>query len=152
MEDRKRNANSRSFNIDHGKLSLSVPYKLFRGRTAVLDRDQVSGFRSLLSSRYPWLSENALDEILEKARKERERQIVEEKSSGRRARELMERGEIENALRILDHHLESCPEDPDALYVKGEALCRLGRSEEGYRCISAARKYSLNPSIDQKMR
>jgi hypothetical protein len=130
------------FRIAHGSLSISVPYNIFKGNTAVLDPRGVEEFRILLSSRYPWLSRYALDIIVENARAGRERMIREAQSVAQRARTLLERGSIERALALLDKHMEECLEDAEALYVMGEALCRAGRMEDGYRCISKARLLS----------
>lgn len=132
----------RYFKIAHGSLSISVPYSIFKGKTAVLDQQGVEEFRTLLSSRYPWLSRFALDIIVENARAKMENDILEMQSVAQRARDLLERGSIELSLALLDKHIEECPEDAEALYVRGEALCRVGQMEEGYRCISKARLLS----------
>jgi len=133
----------RFFRIEHGNLTVSVPYGLFKGRTAILDEGKVWDFRRLLCSRYPWLSRNALDVIVENAMKERQDQISREQTSARNARTFIESGNPEKALTILNDHLGRCPEDAEALYAKGEALCRLGRTEEGYQCISKARRITI---------
>jgi tetratricopeptide (TPR) repeat protein len=130
------------FKITHGSLSISVPYSIFKGNTAVLDPKGVEEFRALLASRYPWLSRYALDIIVENARTGREQKLLETQSVAQRARNLLEKGSIERSLALLDKHIEECPEDAEALYVRGEALCRVGRLEEGYRCISKARLLS----------
>jgi tetratricopeptide (TPR) repeat protein len=139
----KRNgadAHGRSFQIEHGNLTVKVPYSIFKGNTAVLDPAGERRFRHLLSSRYPWLTANALDVIVNNAREERERGVQEMKSVFQKARELIEKDRIEGALDLLDRHLKDYPDDAEALYAKGEALCRLGKREEGYRCISRARR------------
>lgn len=135
-------AHERYFQIEHGNLTVKVPYSIFKGNTAVLDPAEERRFRHLLSSRYPWLTANALDVIVDNAREERERGVQEMKSVFQKARELMEKDRIEGALGLLDRHLKDYPDDAEALYAKGEALCRLGKKEEGYRCISRARRLS----------
>jgi hypothetical protein len=132
----------RFFRIAHGSLSISVPYSIFKGNTAVLDPEGVEKFRNILSSRYPWLSRYALDIIFENARVEREQKIQQMQSVAQRARGLLDRGFVERSLALLDKHLDQCPDDADALYVRGEALCRIGRMEEGFSCISKARLLS----------
>lgn len=118
----KRNdidVNGRFFQMEHGSLTVSVPYSIFKGNTAVLDPVGERRFRNLLSSRYPWLTMNALDVIVNNAREERERRIEEMKTVFQKARELIEKDRIEGALDLLDRHLEDYPDDAEALYAKG---------------------------------
>ena len=128
-----------AFEIDHGNLRISVPHSLFKGRTAVLDQGGEESFKGLLSRRYPWLSNYALDIIVENARRERERRVRNEQTIAQRSRDLLDQNRVEAALALLEGHLRAFPNDADALYVKGEALCRLGRRDEGYSCMGKAR-------------
>lgn len=130
--------------IRHGKLTIRMPRKIFRGRTAVFDETRMNRYREILSARYPWLSHYALDEIFDKARRARERQLVESGGEVGRARELVANGNLPMALETLDRYLQREEEDADAWYLRAEVLCRLGRQEEGYRSISRARKLVIH--------
>lgn len=125
--------------IEHGKLTLRLPRRIFRGGTAVYDEEQRGRYREVLSTRYPWLSRHALDVIFERAREEREGEILHLRGEVGRAKTLLNAGDLPMALEVLDRHLEKEPDDVDALYLRGEVLCRLGDNREGYRSIANAR-------------
>ncbi|MFP4170819.1 MAG: tetratricopeptide repeat protein [Methanomassiliicoccales archaeon] len=125
--------------IFHGNLRLRIPLSIFKGRTQVVDPEEWERFSSLLTSRYPWLSPNALEVILENAKEERSKGLEEGKPASRRARELMDRGRLTRALALLNEHLGEDPDDGEAWMLRGELLCRMGRREEGYRSFAEGR-------------
>lgn len=126
--------------IEHGKLTLRLPRRLFRGGTAAYDEEERGRYREMLSTRYPWLSRHALNEIFERAKKEREKEIIEARGEVGRARALSDGGNLLMALEVLDRHLKKQPDDVNAWYLRGELLCRLGDEKEGYRSIAKARE------------
>ncbi len=125
--------------VSHGKLEIRVPMKIFRGTSTRFDEGDRKEFEELLSSRYPWLSEYAVEEILEKTRDRLVERIDSRKSSVEKAREVMENGQHTRALEMIGQRLDSQPEDPDIWYLRGEILCRMGDREEGYRSFHKAR-------------
>ena len=125
--------------VHHGKLSIHVPRSLFHGPDAEIVPESVLLYREKLQSRYPWLSQNALDVIIENSRKEMRRVIWEEKKGSVAGRELASRGLLQDSISHLRHHLEQHPDDVDAWYALGEVLCKAGRQEEGYEAFRLGR-------------
>ncbi|MBM4237578.1 MAG: tetratricopeptide repeat protein, partial [Euryarchaeota archaeon] len=64
------------------------------------------------------------------------------KSETEKARELISAGRFPEALRKMERLLRENPDEADAWYLRGEALCRMGRAEEGHRSIARARELS----------
>lgn len=127
------------FPVAHGKLVVNVPRNIFRSG-ATVDEKKAASFREVLKSRYPWLTENSLDVLMESARKTLVG-ILDEETNGRYlSRELESQGKIEEAIRHLNKHLEKDPGDPDTWYALGELLCKAGRVEEGYKAFSRGRE------------
>jgi tetratricopeptide (TPR) repeat protein len=128
------------FSVTHGNLTVNVPRNIFKGDGAVIDKDKVAPFRNMLKQRYPWLTENSLDVLMEKARKTMI-DIMDEETNGRSlSRELESHGKTEDAIKNLKKHLESNPEDADTWYALGEILCRSGRVDEGYKAFARGRE------------
>ncbi|MDR2698695.1 MAG: tetratricopeptide repeat protein [Candidatus Methanoplasma sp.] len=128
------------FPVTHGKLSVSVPRSIFKGGGAAIDEEKATPFRAMLRSRYPWLTDNSLDVLMEKARKTLVG-ILDEETHGRSlSRELESRGRTEEAIGHLREHLERNPDDADTWYALGELLCRSGRAEEGYKAFARGRE------------
>jgi len=126
-----------SVEVWHGKLRVQVPRGTFAADGSV-DPEEGGRFRELLKSRYPWLSERSLDDFMSKAVEALEMARREEMAGAPMGRELAA-DDPAKAVSYLKRHLESDPEDRDAWYVLGEALCRDGRSEEGYQAFRRAR-------------
>lgn len=125
--------------VVHGKLSVNVPRKLFKGDDAMPDEQKVAEFRKMLSERYPWLSENALDIFMKNAR-EKMLNIMDEETCGRNtARKLIAKDDMEGAVKHLRRWLNDHPENGDSWYLLGEVLCKIGRTEEGYAAIARGR-------------
>lgn len=122
---------------------LSIPRTLFKGESSVIDPVAVEGIRRTLSSRYPWLSEGAIDEVLIEARQARIEEIEVSKSTVQRCTDLVAARRFGEAARILEDHLLSEPDDSDAWQLRGEALCKLGRVKEGYESMAKARRKRL---------
>ncbi len=119
---------------------IGVPLKLFKDRSSVMDPSMADDFREKLSARYPWLSKDAVDVILKEAKRVRKEEIGRERTAIQKARDLISTGRYSEATRMLTKHLRSHPDDSDAWLLKGEALCKMGRSEEGFRAISMGRR------------
>ena len=126
--------------MTHGKLVVNVPRNLFKGNDAIIDEKKAVPFREMLRCRYPWLTENSLDVLMENARKTMVR-ILDEETNGRSLSNVLEsQGRTEEAIRNLKKHLEKGPEDADTWYALGELLCRSGRTEEGYKAFARGRE------------
>jgi len=126
----------------HGRLEINVPKRMFRGRTAELVPEEVEKFRRTLSSRYPWLSRYALDEVIKGAQEAMADHIERTKRPVDRAREHMAKGRTKVALSLLEEHLVNEPEDADAWYLAAELLMKMGRGEDGFRAMARARQLS----------
>ncbi|MDR0508906.1 MAG: tetratricopeptide repeat protein [Candidatus Methanoplasma sp.] len=128
------------FSVTHGSLVVSVPRNIFRGSGAAIDEERAAPFRDMLKHRYPWLTDNSLNVLMDNARKTMMR-ILDEETNGRSlSKELESQGRTEEAIRHLKRHLEKDPEDADTWYALGELLCRSGRVEEGYKAFARGRE------------
>jgi len=125
--------------VDHGKLKVNVPRSIFAGDGAVPDEEEVGRFTKMLMERYPWLSENATDVIIRNARKAVLKMIDEETGGRARARLLISEDRTDEAITHLRRHLEADPQNADTWYLLGEALCKAGRTEEGYAAFRRGR-------------
>ena len=125
--------------VQHGSLSIKVPRDLFHGPECELVEDKVRDFRDMLSKRYPWLTENALDVFMKNARKEMLRTIDEETGGRTASKQMASKGKFDDAIRHLKEHLERDPNDADSWYTLGELLCKSGKVEEGYRAMNRGR-------------
>ena len=125
--------------IMHGSLSVKVPSKLFSGYDAKLDSAAAEEFKEILGSRYPWLSANSLDVLIETARKKYIETLDEETSGLSKVERLRRQGKLDSAEQQLRHNVERYPEDSDVWYALGKMLCETGRTEEGYEAFNRGR-------------
>lgn len=126
--------------IRHGSLTINVPRSLYSGINGIPDEPSVKRFRKMLSERYPWLSENALDVLMRNARDTIIETLDEETCGRARANELVLEGNIEKAISHLRKHLAKDSKNIDTMYLLGELLCKTGKTEEGYAMIAKARR------------
>ncbi len=125
--------------VQHGSMLINVPRNIFHGPDCEFVDDKVKEFRRIMSGRYPWLTDNALDVILRNARKEMLR-ILDEETGGRSASKSMaSKGKTDSAINHLKRYLERNPDDADSWYTLGELLCKSGNVEEGYRAMNKGR-------------
>ncbi|MDR0334330.1 MAG: tetratricopeptide repeat protein, partial [Methanomassiliicoccaceae archaeon] len=75
-----------------------------------------------------------------RTREEMQRVIEEGLRGPRKARMLSGDGKDMEAVRHLESYLIDFPDDPDAWYALGEILCKMGRTEEGYRMMNHGRR------------
>jgi len=143
----EREGKSNFIRVSHGKMIINVPLRIFKDQSSVIDQSKVDEFREKLAVRYPWLSHDALEMILNEARRVRAEQVEKERTPIQRGRDLISSRRYSEAIRLLERHLESHPEDGDAWQLKGEALCRIGKIEEGFHAISIGRKTSSKTQI-----
>jgi tetratricopeptide (TPR) repeat protein len=132
--------------VRHGKMLINVPKCIFKGRTSALVESEVAVFKVQLASRYPWLSRNAIQVILEEARRTMESILDMERTEVEKARKLFEEGRLPRALRMVEERLKRDPQDADAWYLKGEILFKLGEKELGYQAFAKARSLTLGQS------
>ena len=117
-----------------------VPRSIFKRGTGTIVPERAAPFREMIADRYPWLTEDSLNVLMERASREMS-QILDEETSGRSAARYLEgKGETQKAIEHLEHILERNPEDADSWYMLGELLCKVGRAEEGYKAFSKGRK------------
>lgn len=130
---------SKNIRVEHGKLSIQVPRIVFHGPESIVDENEWNRFKNILKSRYPWLTENALELIKNNSRKEFLRVLWDEKKGAQMGRELLQQGYLERSIEHLQSYLKEHPDDCDAWYALGESLCKAGRNEEGYRSFQRGR-------------
>jgi len=123
--------------VNHGKLRVSVPRQMFR-EDGSLDPVEEQTFRDLMASRYPWLNERSLDVMMASAVKEMATTLAHERRGAPIGREIAD-DDPEKAVSYLQRHLEHEPEDGEAWYALGEILCRVGRTDDGYRALKRGR-------------
>ena len=128
--------------VAHGRMIINVPRRIFKDSTARLREDEASEFRHTLGRRYPWLSRYAIDDVMKKAVETMAFLLDMEKGDVQKAREMLIMARADRALELADGRLSRAPDDPDAWYIKGEALLRLGRAEDGFRAMAHARRLS----------
>lgn len=126
--------------VHHGTLVVMVPRSIFKKGTSIIVPERAAPFKEMIRNRYPWLTENSMDVLLERASKEMS-QILDEETSGRSAaRYLDDEGKTETAIKHLKSILEQNPDDSDSWYMLGELLCKIGLADEGYEAFSKGRK------------
>lgn len=131
---------ARFITVDHGKLTVKVPFDLFYGTEGDIDVTKRSIFGETLRARYPWITENSLNVILKKAKREYVHTIDNESNGRIVAKELAAKGRKEDAVSHLKKHLENNPEDADSWYTLGDILCSMGNAEEGYKAYARGRE------------
>ena len=136
--------------VRHGKMLISVPKSIFKGRTSALKKKEADEFKKVLASRYPWLSANAIEVVMAEAQETMGSLLEMEMGAVERAGKLASLGRNAEALAILEEHLEHHPKDPDAWRVMGEIYMRMGKRSEGFRAFAKARAHSS--SVDDLTR
>lgn len=118
-----------------GSNTVDVPRRIFKGRSCEIDADEAAKFSELVRARSPWLTENSVKVILEKARLETIRTMDEESNGRSHSSRLADEGRLDEAIAHMRLHLEQDPDDPDSWYALGNLLCRAGDAKEGYRAF-----------------
>jgi predicted Zn-dependent protease len=125
--------------VRHGKMLISVPRSIFQGRTSSLRRKEAEEFKQVLASRFPWLSPNAREVVLEEAQETMESILEMERGAVGNAQKLFDEERYVQALTLLEEHLSEHPKDPDAWYLKGEIYFKMGKRSEGFGAFARAR-------------
>lgn len=136
----KRNPNF--IEVSHGRLRVNVPLSVFDGTTYHIRAEEAEKLKRTLVSRYPWLSENALEVFIKEAEQAMRERIQSRLGFMDKARHAMRSGDYQKAKRMAERRIERVPEDSDAWYVLGESLCKLGESERGHAALTRARVLS----------
>ena len=85
--------------VVHGKMVLAVPKDIFSGRDAVIDEEKAKQFAEKTKTRYPWVTDNAMEVIMRNARKEMLR-LNDERTGGRSTSKRLEsEGKTEMAIQ-----------------------------------------------------
>ncbi len=118
--------------VIHGSMTVDVPRKIFKGRECTIDWDEVEPFKRITQSRYPWISDNAIKVIINKAQMEMMR-VRDEETNGREySKTLAEKGKLDDAIAHLKLRLELNPNDAKAWYDLGELLFKKGDAKGGF--------------------
>jgi cytochrome c-type biogenesis protein CcmH/NrfG len=92
----------------------------------------VEPFKRITQSRYPWISDNAIKVIINKAQMEMMR-VRDEETNGREySKTLAEKGKLDDAIAHLKLRLELNPNDAKAWYDLGELLFKKGDAKGGF--------------------
>lgn len=128
--------------VRHGKMLISVPRSIFKGRTSTLKTKEADDFKKVLASRYPWLSDNAIEVVMEEAQATMESLLELERGAVEKAGKLSAKGRNAEALTLLEEHLVHHPKDPDAWYLMGEIYFKMGKRTEGFKAFARAQGHS----------
>lgn len=131
--------------VVHGSLTVDVPRRIFRGPECVIDEDAAAPFRRMIQDRYPWISDNSMTVLLNKARMEMVRVRDEETKGRSHSMDLASKGKLDQAIAHMQLHLEMDPDDADSWYALGELLCKAGRADEGYKAFNRGRELFGSP-------
>jgi tetratricopeptide (TPR) repeat protein len=125
--------------VKHGSLELNVPFSIFIKGTSKFNGSSDEYF-SMLQQRYPWLTDNSIG-VLKRRTADEMQCIIENGLRGsKKARMLSAEGKDMQAIHHLESYLVENPDDGDAWYALGEILCKMGRTEEGYKMINHGRR------------
>ena len=125
--------------VAHGRLTLNIPRDIFSGTDCHIVPKKQKEFGELTKSRYPWITDNALEIIFKNAR-EVMLETLDEETGGRNGSANLEaKGNLEGAINHMKAHLKEDPDDADGWYALGKLLCAAGRTEEGYRAFNKGR-------------
>jgi len=118
--------------VVHGSMMVDVPRRIFKGRECEIIQEEVGPFKRIIQSRYPWITDNAIEVILNKARMEMMR-VRDEETNGRDySRTLASKGRMDDAIAHLKLRLDLNPDDAKGWYELGEMLMRKGNMSEGF--------------------
>ena len=118
--------------VIHGSMTVDVPRKIFKGKECNIDWDEVAPFKKIIQSRYPWISDNAINVILNKAQMEMMR-VRDEETNGREySKTLAQKGKLDDAIEHLRIRLELNPDDAKSWYDLGELLFKKGDASGGF--------------------
>jgi tetratricopeptide (TPR) repeat protein len=124
--------------VIHGSMTVDVPRRIFKGKECTIDWDEVQPFKRIIQSRYPWISDQAVNVIINKAQKEMMR-VRDEETNGREySRTLAEKGKLDDAIDHLKIRLELNPEDAKSWYELGELLYKKGDFKGGSEAFRKA--------------
>jgi tetratricopeptide (TPR) repeat protein len=139
-EEEKRNPNF--IEVSHGHLRVNVPLTAYEGTTYHIRSEEAERLKSMLASRYPWLTPNALTVFIEEAEQAMYERILSQMGYMEKARNALRSGNHERAKKMAEKQLQRLPNDADAWYVLGESLCRMGESEKGFAALAKGRSYA----------
>ena len=118
--------------VIHGSMAIDVPRKIFKGKECRIDEDEVIPFKKIVQSRYPWISDNAIRVILNKAQMEMMR-VRDEETNGREySKTLAEKGKLDDAIEHLKLRLELNPDDAKSWHDLAELLFKKGDLKGGF--------------------
>ena len=124
--------------VIHGSMTVDVPRRIFKGKECTIDWDEVEPFKRIIQSRYPWISDNAINVIINKAQMEMMR-VRDEETNGREySRSLASKGKVDDAILHLKLRLELNPDDAKSWYELGELLYRKGDIKGGKEAFKKA--------------
>lgn len=138
----EKTANPNFIQVSHGHLTVNVPLTSYVSGTYRLKEEEAEKLKALLASRYPWLTDNALKVFIEEAEQTMYDRIQSTLGYMDKARIALRSGNYEKARRMAERQLKKLPEDADAWYILGEALCRLDEKEEGFAAMAKARAFA----------
>lgn len=134
---KEREVRDRFLSVQHGNLTLRVPLSAFDANTGRLKPDLLPDLREQWRSRFPWLSTNALDVIVEEAeetyRRQRQAKVDAARPGGVTA------SRAADARHELIKALLKDPEDSRTWYALGELLMKQGQADDGFKAMNLGR-------------
>jgi len=121
--------------VVHGSMCLDVPRSIYKGSDCSIDMEAAEPFKRIVMSRYPWISDNAFQVILNKGQKEMMR-VRDEETNGREySKVLVKKGKADDAIAHLKLRLELNPDDMKSWYELGELLFKKGDVDGGFEAF-----------------
>lgn len=139
--------------VIHGSMTVDVPRRIFKGKECTIDWNEVEPFKKIIQSRYPWISDNAIKVIINKAQMEMMR-VRDEETNGREySKTLAQKGKLDDAIEHLRLRLELNPDDAKSWYDLGELLFKKGDASGGFdafrRGDEAMKRKKRSPSVSK---
>lgn len=124
--------------VVHGSMLVDVPRRIFKGKECAVDWNEVEPFKRIMQSRYPWISDDAIKVIVNRAQKEMMR-VRDEETNGREySSTLAKNGKTDEAIEHLRLRLELNPDDHKSWYDLGELLMKKGDYKGGMEAFDKA--------------
>jgi hypothetical protein len=134
---RGREVRDRFLSVQHGNLTLRIPLSAFDAQTGNLKRELLPDLKDQWRARFPWLSANAVDVIVEEAEdaylKQRQIRIDAARPGGTSP------ANAADARHDLIKALLKDPEDSRAWYALGELLMKQGQADDGFKAMNIGR-------------
>jgi hypothetical protein len=127
----------RFLSVQHGNLTLRIPFSAFDPTTGRLRRERLPELKEQWRSRYPWLSKNALEVVVEEAEEAYQAQRKARVDAARPGG--VSPAHASDARHDLIKALLKDPNDSRAWYALGELMMKHGQADDGFKAMNIGR-------------